>query len=354
MIRLILLLGIIGLSACQSTTETHRHDTQSLPVAVSNHAVAQVSHQNQDWWFIFNGLNSGKTWQDISRSGFYFHQGRWHSLAMPADVKPVLASVAIGVGSSVYLIGGYTVAEDHTEVSTPYIYRLDIPDLSWHLETTMPTPVDDTVVVNYLNRYLYLISGWHDTDNVNLVQVYDLQTKRWQQATPFPLPAVFGHAGGIMGNQILICDGVKVVYTEDKKSFKPSPACAVGEIDEQYVTQINWSTVEHYSGIAHYRMAASSHAEFGVVMAGGSDNPYNYNGIGYDGIPSKASGDVRIYDVEKGVWRVIKNHTKATMDHRGLLQGDGYFHILGGMHDPQIVSDAVISFQLTNESFLEN
>ncbi|WP_395376105.1 Kelch repeat-containing protein [Marinicella sp. W31] len=347
MIRQTLLSGImLGLCACQTSTETRVSSTHTLPVAVSNHAVAQVRYLADDWWFIFNGLNAGKTWQDISNSGFYFHQGRWHSLAMPAQVKPVLASVAIGVKSSVYLIGGYTVAEDHTEVSTPYIYRLDVPDLSWHLETTMPTPVDDTVVVNYQERYLYLISGWHDTDNVNLVQVYDLQTKTWKQATPFPLPAVFGHAGGIIDNRIVICDGVKVVYVGEKKSFEPSPACAVGEINTEDVTQINWSVIDHYSGVANYRMAARSDAELGIVFAGGSDNPYNYNGVGYNGIPSKASGDIRIYDVNNDNWRIIRDHTKATMDHRGLLQSDGYFHILGGMHDPQTVSDEVVSFSL--------
>jgi len=349
--KVYLLMVALGLLGCQTSAEKTMSPTpdgavDTLPMPLSNHAVAQVRHQDQDWWFMFNGLTTGKTWQDITKVGFYYHQGEWRRLDMPAELKPVLASVAIGIDTSVYLIGGYTVAEDHTEVSTPYIYRLDVPSLSWHLETTMPTPVDDTVVVNYQDRYLYLISGWHDTDNVNLVQVYDLQSKMWRQATPFPLPAVFGHSGGIVNNNIIVCDGVKVVYEGEKKTFQPSPACAIGKINPTDVASIDWIEVDHYSGTAHYRMAATTDAELGVVFAGGSDNPYNYNGIGYNEVPSQASGDVRIYDVDQQSWRIIKNHTTPTMDHRGLLLSDGYFHILGGMHNPQTVSNQVVRFRL--------
>ena len=341
----LLVMGVF-LVGCQTITQKNTSVIDVLPVAVSNHAVAQVQHQGEDWLFVFNGLTAGKTWQDITNAGFYYHQGRWQRLPMPADALPVLASVAIGVDSSVYLIGGYTVAEDHTEVSTPTIYRLDVPDLTWHVETTMPTPVDDTVVVNYQNRYLYLISGWHDKDNVDLVQVYDLRDKSWQQASTFPLPPVFGHAGGIIDDQILICDGVKVVYVGEKKTFEPSPECALGQIDKDNVAHIEWTPIPHYSGTAHYRMAAFADTEIGVVLAGGSDNPYNYNGIGYNEIPSQASGDVRIYNTNTHTWQIKTNHTIPTMDHRGLLRTDGNYHILGGMHDSQTVSDKVVTFKL--------
>ena len=37
----------------------------------------------------------------------------------------------------------------------------------------MPVPVDDSVALSYKERYIYLISGWHNDGNVNLVQVYD-------------------------------------------------------------------------------------------------------------------------------------------------------------------------------------
>ena len=77
-------------------------------------------------------------------------------------------------------------------------------------------PVDDTVALVYQNRYIYLVSGWHgsgiskSTGNVNLVQVFDSQQGRWFNATPFPGAPVFGHAGGIVDDQFLIVDGVKV------------------------------------------------------------------------------------------------------------------------------------------------
>ena len=45
--------------------------------------------------------------------------------------------------------------------------------------TAMPVPVDDAVAVTYADRFIYLISGWHDLGNVNLVQRYDTETDTW-------------------------------------------------------------------------------------------------------------------------------------------------------------------------------
>ena len=47
-------------------------------------------------------------------------------------------------------------------------------------------PVEDAVLLVYLDRYIYLVSGWHDLGNVNLVQVLDTANGTWQQATPWP------------------------------------------------------------------------------------------------------------------------------------------------------------------------
>jgi len=74
----------------------------------------------------------------------------------------------------------------------------------------MLIPVDDTVALVYQDRYIYLISGWHDVGNITDVQILDTKNKRWYFGTPFPGQPVFGHAGGIVANNIVVIDGVKV------------------------------------------------------------------------------------------------------------------------------------------------
>jgi hypothetical protein len=99
-----------------------------------------------------------------------------------------------------------------------------------------------------------------------------------------------------------------------------------------------------------YRMAAAGSSRLGmIVFAGGSDNPYNFNGVGYDGEPSAASARVFAYDLEGDAWQEFGELPQATMDHRGLLEIGDEFLILGGMREGQAVSPGVIRFRLQEQ-----
>ncbi|WP_179952310.1 Kelch repeat-containing protein [Marinicella rhabdoformis] len=317
-----------------------------LPYPVSNHAVAQTAYQGEVQFFFFNGLTNDKTHADVTNKAWVWREKQWQALTVPNSQPAVLASVAASVNNQVYLFGGYTVAADGSEKSSPLVWRIDGDTLEWRAMPEMPTPVDDSVALVFQNRYIYLVSGWHDVDNVDLVQVFDTLENTWQQATPFPIPAVFGHAAAIVGNQMLVCDGVKVIWeSESKKRFEASPVCALGAIDENDITQINWQDINHYSGVAHYRMAAASDNHF-AVFVGGSDNPYNYNGIGYDGVPSQASSGIRVFDFNTKTWQSNDNQLSPNMDHRGLLKAHDEFIILGGMKTDQELSPHIIKFNI--------
>ncbi len=343
--RLFCLLLPLLLSQCAVRKLEKSQLPNALPIAVSNNAVAYLNINGQHQFYTFNGLKPGRTYQEITNQAFVWHSGEWHDLNVPAEQLPVLASVAVSVKDSVYLFGGYTVAADHSEKSIPNVWRIDGFSHQWQAMPAMPTPVDDAVALVYQDRYIYLISGWHDVDNVSLVQVFDTETKTWQQATEFPLPPVFGHAGGIVENQMIVCDGVKVVWQGDKKQFLPSPECALGFIDEQDISKIHWQKIPHHSGTAFYRMAASRHNKGQVYFAGGSDNPYNYDGIGYDGTPSKPSSTIRIYDFQRNQWRSSEAAIPKTMDHRGLLSTPAGVFILGGMAENQTVVNKIIKIK---------
>jgi len=332
-------------SACQKTNQI-----SPLPIAISNNAVALIKKQSNVELYSFNGLMSGKTHKDITNRGFRYKDGKWLELTMPDSLLPVLASTAVNIGSKIYLIGGYTVDAKGAEKSVPEIFVLDTDSLKWSIATTMPIPVDDTVALVYANRYIYLVSGWHDVDNVSAVQVFDSKESKWLSATPYPAPAVFGQAGGIVDNIIIVCDGVKVVATENSRKFVSSPVCVKGIIDESQPKIIDWQTLPHHSGTAFYRMAAVGDANNQkVVFVGGSDNPYNYDGIGYDGVASKASNQIFTFNIKTNQWHQYQSSLEENMDHRALLIDGGDYYIIGGMDSNQKVLNKAIKFKLPNE-----
>ncbi len=324
-----------------------------LPFPVSNNAVAVSRSGDRTLLFSFLGLGPGKTWQDTRSDAWMLEPGPDTDMARieaePASISwkrlpdvpgpgGRLAATAVAVAGKVYVFGGYTVAEDGSEKSVPLVHGFDPEKLRYIERAPMPVPVDDAVSLVYADRYVYLVSGWHDTDNVDLVQVYDTVEDAWQRATPFPGPPVFGHAGGISGRKLLICDGVKVIPAEDgKRKFAASPECFLGEIDAERFDVIAWRRVVHHPGPALYRMGATGMPDGRIIFAGGSDNPYNFNGIGYDGVPSNPSDRVFAYDAKTDRWQALGRMARPSMDHRGLLALDRGYVLVGGMGEGQQV-----------------
>lgn len=325
-----------------------------LPMAVSNNAVAALVEGEDFRLFSFLGLGPGKTWTDITNRAFEYdsRSGEWREIAK-APGAPRLASTAVALRGAVYLMGGYTVAEDGSEKSDPGVYRYDPDTQEWRTLAPMPVPVDDSVSLAYAGRYIYLVSGWHDTDNVDNVQVYDIQTDSWQQATPYPGAPVFGQAGGMEENRMIVCDGVKVVPLEEgKREFRASEECWLGTVDTEQLTKIDWEQVSHHAGPPLYRMgAAGTHSgeDWLVFFAGGSDNPYNYNGTGYDGEPSQPSAAVFSFDLKARSWKTHTPLTRAVMDLRGLPEAGRHFFVIGGMTAGQAVSDQVQTWRLDEQ-----
>lgn len=326
-----------------------------LPRPVANNAVAQIRVADKDILVSLMGLGAGKTWKDTIAAANRLTIGDnvWEPLPPVPGPGGRLAGTAAGIGDKVYVFGGYTVASDGSEVSVELVHRLDPVTGEYEELARMPVPVDDAVSLVYRGRYVYLVSGWHDSGNVNLVQAYDTRKNRWFQATPFPGDPVFGHAGGIVGRRLVVCDGVGIrTPLAGRRSFEAVAACFAGTIDADNPARISWRRLPHHGGSGMYRMAASGSTRLGmVVFAGGSDNPYNYDGIGYDGNPSAPSVRVFGFDLAGDAWRELGELPEASMDHRGLLEVGDDFLVLGGMRAGQVVGRSVIRFRPRQQNF---
>lgn len=350
--RPVLALLAALLAACAAEpppgTDSAASGPPPMPLPLSNNAVAQAEVAGQTRFYSFMGLGAGKSWLDISRRAFEFApaSGRWIELPPVPVLEGRLASVAAAAGGRVYLFGGYTVALDGHEVSTPEVFAFDPAQRRYAAKAPMPTPVDDSVALVWRERWIYLVSGWHMDANLGLVQVYDSHTDAWTTATPYPGTPVFGHAGAILGDTLLVCDGVKLRLDGGRRRFEASDECWGGQIGPDDPRLIAWRRVAGHPGPPRYRMGAAADPAGGrLIFAGGSEVPYNFDGIGYDGRPAPASDRVQAYLPGQDRWQELPPLPEPSMDHRGLLRHHGHYYLLGGMRDPQRVSASVIVYE---------
>lgn len=315
-----------------------------LPEPVSNNAVTASDNGSASRVFSMLGIGASKLYNSITNAAYAFNAGSggWSGLpAIPGLGR--LAATAQSVAGNVYLFGGYTVSSEGAEHTIPNLDIFSSKTGSWSRGADIPIPVDDSVSGVYENRYIYLISGWSESDNVDRVQVYDTATNTWMQATPISGRPVFGHAGSILGNRIIYCDGV---YRNSGR-FEASHDCWLGSIDPGDLKRIVWSQLPDHPGTARYRIAAGADVPRGKVwFVGGTDNPYNYNGIGYDGRPSEPSSFAFAWDMPAATWQILTKSAPASMDHRGLIITGQSLITIGGMETGQRVTDHVRILEL--------
>jgi N-acetylneuraminic acid mutarotase len=319
-----------------------------LPLVVSNNAVASVKVDKHLFLFSFMGISAKKTWKDITNRAFALDTstGNWEELRPVPGPAGRLAASAIGVHDFVYLLGGYTVDGngDETSVRSVEVY---VPGRSiWYRGPDMPVALDDFVIGAYRDRYIYTVSGWSQDDAVRNVMVYDTEKNTWQQATPIPGTPVFGHAGALLGDTIIYVDGAHKNPAGPKPKYVASDECWMGKIDRRDPVKITWTKIPNHPGKARYRIAAgASEKDDKIYFVGGTDNPYNYDGIGYDGQPSEPVPTVFAWNLRSNKWEVVDEKlSDPTMDHRGLLVTSRGLVRIGGMAPGQkVVANVAIT-----------
>lgn len=339
---------VVGLSgiACVAIVATCAQRTPEPGwSAHTNNAVAAVASPQGVTLVTTLGLTSGKTWRNVSNQAVAYtpETDNWRALA-PVPGPGRLAATAQTIRGKIYLFGGYTVDSSGNERSMPNVDIYDPRTNRWSRGADMRVAVDDAVSGTYRDSLVYIVSGWHDTDNVRDVQIYDPARDVWLAATPFPGTPVFGHSGSLARNTIVIVDGTR--RNDARPRYSIVKQAWRGDIDSLQPTRITWRAIEQHAGPALYRAAAGACARY-VIIAGGSDTPYNYTGIGYDGAPATPRDAILAYDTESDRWQSLGRAPAPSMDHRGLVvTADGSGWTVGGMRGAQEVSPEVARLDL--------
>ncbi len=340
-------VGIVSMS-CAPTQSSGSIWTEGapLPVAVTNNATVGMETDSGPFLFSFAGLDTSRTWSGVHSRAFSLDLGRepreWQEIP-PVPGPGRLAATAQAVGSRAFVFGGYTVDEDGDEVSTPNVEIWELESRGWHRGADIPVPTDDAVS-GVRGELIYLVSGWHDRGNIAEVQIYDTDADAWTAGTPVPGPPVFGHAGAVAGNSIVYIDGVRV--DSDPRAFVLEGSSWRGDIDPADPTSITWRRLAPHPGPPLYRAAAAAWGDW-VIFAGGTDNPYNFDGIGYDGVPAQPRTAVFAYNIRTDTWSELTPLPRASMDHRGLAVAGDTLYLVGGMGREQRVSSRVWMTELS-------
>jgi N-acetylneuraminic acid mutarotase len=335
-LRFLPLAGVIfaGLAfAAESTIE--------LPQPLSDNAVSILKLHGQFVLFSMMGIGPKKTWDAVSNAAYLFDawSGKAKTIrAVPGTVGRIGAA-AVGAGDHIFLFGGYVLFQGGGMV-VPDMNVYEPANDRWVRGPDIPTAVGDPVIGVYRERYIYLIGGRSDHGPVADVQIYDMQKYRWLRSTSFAGTPVFGHAGGVVGDTIVYVDGARKNDVAGGPRFLASDECWTGKIDHHDPTKIEWSKLPSHPGAARFRIAAGASDKDGMIyFSGGSDNPHDYNGIGYDGKPSEPSPVTFAFNLKIEKWQLINDNTpQPTMDHHGLLVTPEGLVIIGGMEENQKVT----------------
>ncbi len=347
-----LLLALVALSAAQQaqapTTAGAWSTLKPLYDPVSNNAVASLHQGKRTFLFSFMGIGSKRTWDAVTPDAWSYDtlSGEWVQLPAVPGQAGRLAAAAAGVNDRVFLFGGYTVDAQGNEVSLSSVDIFDLKARGWRRGSDIPVPVDDMAIGIYRNRHIYLISGWSQHDNVRHVQVYDSEKDRWHQATPIAGTPVFGHAGAIAEDTIVYVGGAFRNPNGASPRYVASHEAWMGKIDRGDPTKITWTKLPAPPSRARYRIAAGASGRR-IVFSGGTDNPYNYNGIGYDGRPSEPVATTFVWSLDRNGWELLPDNPVPTMDHRGLAPTRDGLVLMGGMEAGHKVSNRLSLLRVT-------
>ena len=316
----------------------------SLPEAVSNQAVSEGIVNGVPFLYSFGGIDSTKLYSGIHLRSYRINTktGEAERIEDLPDTLGKIANAASRINDTIYVIGGYHVFQDGTERSSDRVHRFDISQNRFVEDgAKVPVPIDDQVQMVYKNRYIYLITGWSDKENVPSVQVYDALKNQWLEGTPVPDSNTFksfGASGSIIGDTIYYLGGASM-----GPNFPIQSALRKGIINPVDPSEIEWTSRSLDPRFAGYRMG-SFERKGKLFWIGGSNITDTYNAIASDGTGGvepnhrilRFDGAIFIEDFNKNI----------PMDLRGIANiDDSLKYVIGGITKGQRTSQDIIKLE---------
>jgi len=288
-----------------------------MPFAVTGNSVAVLKNGTE--LYSVMGVGIKKTWDDVSNRIYVLHfkSGKWVEGRAVPGVAGRIASSAIGTRGQVFVFGGYVVDGEGNELTIGDANSYLPEERRWYRATDIPVPVDSAVIGVTHDRFIYLIGGRSKNGPVNNVQVYDAEKNTWSDATPFPGPPVFGHAGGIADETIVYVDGAKKDAASGK--YVVSDECWTGKIDKKDPNKIEWSKLPAHPGPGRFGIVAGG-GEHRVLFSGGATTAHNYKFLDDQGKLAEMSPVTFVFDLRGGHWETISEDTNdVRSDERGIV-----------------------------------
>jgi N-acetylneuraminic acid mutarotase len=315
-----------------------------MPGAVANNAVAALKNGIEIYSVM--GVGPKKTWDDITAKMYILRlsSGKWTEGRAVPGVAGRLGASAIGARGQVFVFGGYVVDGQGNELTIADVNSYVADAHRWYRAADIPVPVDSAVIGVNHDRYIYLVGGRSKNGPVNNVQVYDAEKNTWSQATPFPGTPVFGHAGGLADDAIVFVDGAKK-NPASGNPYVASDECWMGKVDRKDPNKIEWSKLPPHPGPGRFGIVGGGvEKDHRVVFSGGTTNPHNFKGLGYDGTPAEISPVTFAFELHGNRWDALTEDTfDVRTDGRGIVSTPLGPLILGGMLKNQAISARVLA-----------
>lgn len=319
----------------------------TLPEPVSNNAVCEGFIDGVPYLFSFAGIDTTKIFSGTHLKSFRMNLETGESERiddLPGD-QGLLATGASRIGNIIYIVGGYTVNANGSEVTSRKVRRYDIENNEFLSDAAdLIVPTDDHVQAVWRDSLLYVVTGWSNSANIRFTQVYDPISDNWTNGTLLPNDnnyTSFGASGAIVDDKIYYFGGAR-----STGNFPIQNYLRVGEINPDDPSEVTWTISQPDADINGYRMAATM-MDDQVHWIGGSNNTYNYNGIAYDGSGGVPTANQELVFVEGLEINRFEIDNEVPMDLRGIAKiSETEQYIAGGMLANQLVTDKVFKLEL--------
>jgi len=321
---------------------SHNYET-AMPEPVANNAVCADPIGGKI--YSFSGIDS-----TLSHSGIHLKSWRydiqsstWESLPDLPDTLGKVAAAASYINDIIYIVGGYHVFPNGSEVSSKRVHRFDcVGDTFMTDAADLPLAIDDHVQSVWRDSLLFVITGWSNNGNKNTVQIYDPNTNTWTidyYIWNQTIYSSFGASGTIVGDKIYYLGGARF-----GANFPLQNYMRTGQINPSDLSDIQWSdTLLPNKGL--YR-AACIHTGGALVpqdqamWLGGSSTTYNYDAVAYNG--SGVVSPSRKIQLLEG--DSVKTYTNKAllMDYRGAVVHGSTIYLCGGIDSNAHVSNQLL------------